>query len=81
MSIVFKEGRTDSYRFTVDSLDSPALRVLREAISDMNRSGNLEYPLRVNVRGRRPTTGYTWGGGIIGGLRNATEFDVYVYRR
>ena len=81
MSIVFKQGRSDSYRFTVYSLDSPTLQTLRDGISKVNKSGKLKYPLQVSVRGRRPTTGYTWGGGIIGGLRNATEFDVYVYRR
>jgi len=83
MSIVVKPNRTDSYRFTTNDRNSFALRLIRMEIARDNevlrKYGYTQK--RVTVRGRRPNTGYTWSGGIIGGLANATEFDVYVHDR
>lgn len=51
---------------------------------------------RVEIRGRKPKMkqtvrnywtgqvskrGYNFGGNVVGGLANATEFDVYVYHK
>jgi len=59
------------------------LRLIRQEIARDNevlrKYGHTEK--RVVVRGRKPKTGYDWAGNVIGGLANATEFDVYVYDR
>ena len=79
--LVVKPGRTSAYQFTVTSRDNPQLEAVRNAVKSLNKLGELRHPMRVSVRGRRPTTGYTFGGAVIGGLDNATEFDVYIHRR
>ena len=73
----------------------PCLIALKESIKgQLSPHG---YKQRVEIRGRRPKVkmhvshclygksstkvSYGYGGNIIGGLKNATEFDVYVYER
>ena len=36
---------------------------------------------RVEKKGRKPTKGFTYFGDPIGGIKNATLWDVYVYKR
>ena len=36
---------------------------------------------RVEKKGRKPTKGFTYFGDPKGGIKNATLWDVYVYRR
>jgi hypothetical protein len=36
---------------------------------------------RVEKKGRKPTNGFTYFGDPKGGIKNATLWDVYVYRR
>lgn len=36
---------------------------------------------RVEKKGRKPTNGFTYFGDCVGGIKNATLWDVYVYRR
>ena len=36
---------------------------------------------RVEKKGRKPTNGFVYGGNPRGGMKNATLWDVYVYRR
>lgn len=74
---------------------NPCLIALKESIKgELSPRG---YKQRVEIRGRRPKVkmyashwlcpksknkvSYDFGGNIIGGLKNATEFDVYVYER
>ena len=41
----------------------------------MVAKGGYYYPGSV-----RPVS-YDWGGNIVGGIKNATKLDVYIYRR
>ena len=36
---------------------------------------------RVEKKGRKPTNGFVYGGNPRGGMKNATLWDVYVYKR
>lgn len=70
---------------------------LRQTVSIINKMGRGIGPSkRVVLRGRKPLekkvvrnfwTGeeslrsYDWGGNIVGGLANATKYDVYIYDR
>ena len=69
-----------NYVTTLDptsSEDMARLKEIRSAISFSNKYSILKN--RVRVCGRKPTTGYDWGGNVIGGIRNATRLDVYIY--
>lgn len=36
---------------------------------------------RVEKKGRKPINGFTYFGDCVGGIKNATLWDVYVYKR
>ena len=36
---------------------------------------------RVEKKGRKPTNGFVYGGNPRGGMKNATLWDVYIWRR
>lgn len=73
--------------------DMQTLKMLRKTVSMMNKlHGNKAQ--RVVVRGRRPiekqevhniytgktsTLSYDWCGNVVGGLANASQYDVYIY--
>lgn len=82
-----------SYVTTLDvnsSFDMAVLQSIKKAVSVMNyRNPNKK---RVVLRGRKPyvkrlraCTGnmvsYDFGGNIVGGIKNATKLDVYIYDR
>ena len=39
------------------------------------------HKFRVEKKGRKPTNGFVYGGNPRGGMKNATLWDVYVYKR
>jgi len=70
---------SSSYIGTVDSLDDQLLSLYRAKISYENKYRTRKK--RVVLRGRKPKTGYDFGGNVIGGMLNATEWDIYLYDR
>lgn len=86
-----------NYVMTVDvnsAADIQQLDIIKKAVSIANQ--NRVKKKRVVLRGRKPIVkapvrnfwtgqigfrGYNWGGNIVGGLKNATKIDVYVYDR
>ena len=86
-----------NYVITIDPLsavDMEKLQVIKKTIKSINQSNKNKK--RVVLRGRKPIVktpvrnfwtgqigfrGYDWGGNIVGGLKNATKIDVYVYDR
>ena len=53
-----------------------------EMVKSVARACNSsKIKFRVEKKGRKPTKGFTWFGDPIGGIKNATLWDVYVYRR
>ena len=40
-----------------------------------------QQKFRVEKKGRKPTNGFVYGGNPKGGIKNATLWDVYVWRR
>ena len=40
-----------------------------------------QQKFRVEKKGRKPTKGFTFFGDCVGGIKNATLWDVYVYKR
>ena len=85
------------YWFTLDTSsaeDMETLQELRMKISAVNKI--LGTNERVEIRGRKPiqkmesrakytgkvsTVGYNSDGNIVGGIKNASVIDVYVYNR
>ena len=77
--------------------DMQSLANLRESIAKINsQSWDKTNRLPVVVRGRKPivkhrsveywtkkvsNSGYDAAGNVVGGIKNAKEFDVYVYTR
>jgi len=53
-----------------------------EMVKSITRACNSsKIKFRVEKKGRKPTKGFTYFGDPIGGIKNATLWDVYVYRR
>lgn len=90
----FESNRTDTYVCTLtrSSEDQRHLETIRRTVSISNKGKTQKQ--RVVVRGRRPyrkeaiynsvtrtwsVSGYDYSGNVIGGLENASEFDVYIY--
>lgn len=70
------------------SVDMEKLAAIRAGIKEFNKFSALsgKKGSRVVVRGRKPKVkvngkSYDWGGNIVGGIKNATYLDVYIYDR
>ena len=44
-------------------------------------SSTANKKFRVEKKGRKPTNGFVYGGNPKGGMKNATLWDVYIWRR
>lgn len=85
--------KSTSYVCTLDVnsvSDMETLQAIRKTVSVSNYRSPAKK--RVVIRGRNPATkmtvcgkvnpvSYDWGGNIVGGIANATKYDVYVYDR
>ena len=79
--------RSKSYVDTLiprDYDDEEKLRGIKAAVSVINATSTKKK--RVVLRGRKPiwkidNKSYDWGGNIVGGIRNASVVDVYIYDR
>jgi len=87
---------SDSYITTLDPMsanDMQTLEMLRKTIKAVNKVSKEKQ--RVVVRGRKPfkkkevynvyqertrTLSYDYSGNVVGGLANASRYDVYVYK-
>jgi len=63
---IANKNRTDKQRVVLRG---------RKPLVKMVAKGGYYYPGSV-----RPVS-YDWGGNIVGGIKNATKLDVYIYRR
>ena len=63
--------------------DMAQLELIKKTVATVNQ--NRTQKKRVVVRGRKPINkiyySYDRGGNIVGGLRNASKLDVYIYDR
>lgn len=78
--------KSTSYVATLDPLsaaDMMRLADIRKFVKIMNIKSSKQH--RVVVRGRKPIHkiyySYDRGGNIVGGIRNASRYDVYIYSR
>ncbi len=81
--IMEKHDRSPAYVGRFDPKDEFDMReyemvkaVVRACNSNVN---NIKF--RVEKKGRKPVKGYTSFGSPVGGIKNATLWDVYIYRR
>ena len=58
-----------------DMLEYEMVKSVAKACNSSDRK------FRVEKKGRKPTKGFTYFGDPIGGIKNATLWDVYIYRR
>lgn len=82
---------------TSSPADMELLAAIRKAVSAENKaSNNPKAKKRVRVCGRKPLSkatikciwtgktsvaGFTYGGNVVGGIKNAGAVDVYIYDR
>lgn len=71
---------------TVDvnsAVDMAQLAIIKKAVAVANQGRSQKK--RVVVRGRQPISkiyySYDRGGNIVGGIRNASKLDIYIYER
>ena len=67
-----------------DEKDMDEYEIVKAIVRNVN--SNTKQRFRVEKRGRKPKykvdgKSYQWGGNIVGGINNATVWDVYIYRR
>lgn len=75
-----------NYVITLDvnsASDMEKLALIKSTIRAVNAYNSKQK--RVVVRGRKPINvtnkSYDWGGNIVGGIKNASKLDVYIYDR
>lgn len=86
-----------NYVMTIDPLsavDMEKYQIIKQTVKAANQSRTIKQ--RVVLRGRKPKVkkimhnfwtgkcalrGYDWAGNIVGGIMNATKYDVYIYNR
>ena len=76
-----KHDRSPSWigRFDPQNQDDMQQYEMVKSVVRACNSRNRKF--RVEKKGRKPTNGFTYFGDPIGGIKNATLWDVYVYRR
>jgi len=62
-----------------NSNDMQEYEIVKSIVRNVNSSTKDKF--RVEKKGRKPIKGFTYFGDPIGGIKNATLWDVYVYRR
>ena len=77
-------------------VDMEKLAAIKATVSTINHDCSIKTKKRVVVRGRKPIEkrevycrrtntfneiSYDWAGNIVGGIKNATKIDVYIYDR
>ena len=76
-----KHDRSTSWIGRFDPQD-PQDMLEYEMVKSVVRSCNSsKQKFRVEKKGRKPVNGFTYFGDPKGGIKNATLWDVYVYRR
>ena len=92
-----KKRTSTSYVCTLDvnsACDMERLETIKQMVKTMNQDTTLKYKKRVCLRGRKPrckqkiysqgkiyNRSYDLAGNIVGGIKNATMIDVYIYDR
>ncbi len=68
-------------RFNPESFhDMQEYEMVKTIVRNVNSSSN-NVKFRVEKKGRKPTNGFIFGGNPKGGIKNATLWDVYIWRR
>lgn len=78
--------KSNSYVTTLDvnsASDMQTLDTIKATVRAVNAYSKNKK--RVVIRGRKPINkiyySYDWAGNIVGGIRNASKLDVYIYDR
>ena len=75
-------NRSNSWvgRFNPESFhDMQEYEMVKSIVRNVN--SNAKNKFRVEKKGRKPINGFTTFGNPKGGMKNATLWDVYIYRR
>jgi len=79
--ILGKHNRSSAYVGRFDPANPQDMKEY-EMVKAVARSCNSpKMKFRVEKKGRKPTKGFTFFGDCVGGIKNATLWDVYIYRR
>ena len=60
--------------------DMAEYEMVKSIVRNVN-SSTANKKFRVEKKGRKPTNGFVYGGNPKGGMKNATLWDVYIWRR
>ena len=78
-----KHNRSSSWvgRFDpTNPQDMVEYEMVKSIVRNVNSSTS-NKKFRVEKKGRKPTNGFVYGGNPKGGMKNATLWDVYIWRR
>ena len=90
-TLSFANRQSSDYRFTIKTLDDPALADIRQMVKNLNapikkvnkriRSGEVTWKLRDEVRVLVRARGPRFGNASHTLMKNATHYDVYLGKR
>ena len=76
-----KHDRSPSWIGRFDPQNQDDMQQYEMVKSVVRACNSPQQKFRVEKKGRKPTNGFTSFGDCIGGIKNATLWDVYVYKR
>ena len=76
-----KHNRSPSWIGTFDPQNQDDMQQYEMVKAIVRACNSRNRKFRVEKKGRKPTNGFVYGGNPRGGMKNATLWDVYVYKR
>ena len=76
-----KHNRSSSWIGRVDPKNPEDMKEYEMVKAVVRSCNSPTRRFRVEKKGRKPTNGFVYGGNPKGGIKNATLWDVYVWRR
>ena len=76
-----KHNRSSSWIGRVDPKNPQDMKEYEMVKAVVRTCNTPTRKFRVEKKGRKPTNGFVYGGNPRGGMKNATLWDVYVYKR
>ena len=76
-----KHNRSSSWIGRFDPKNSEDMKEYEMVKAVVRACNSPQQKFRVEKKGRKPINGFVFGGNPRGGMKNATLWDVYVYKR
>ena len=76
-----KHNRSSSWIGRFDPKNPEDMKEYEMVKAVVRSCNSRDVKFRVEKKGRKPTNGFVYGGNPKGGIKNATLWDVYIWRR